>query len=79
MDEIGASSIIFQCYDGSSWVSVKTFTPSNTTGMTGYNVKNYSGSVSYTPATSGSYRAVVTVYAKSNGTTESRILITNTV
>mgnify|MGYP001032012158 CR=1 FL=1 len=79
MDEIGASSIIVERLNGSSWVPVKTFSPSNTAGMISYSARIYNGSVSFTPANSGTYRAVVTVYAKSNGTTDSRVLTTNTV
>lgn len=75
MDEIGASKITVQRYNGSSWVTVKTFTLSNTAGMTSQNVRSHSGSVTYNATTSGTYRAVVEVFATLDGVTDSRTLI----
>lgn len=64
MDDIGASKISIQRYDGSSWVTEKTLTPTDTPEMQASNALRHSASIPYSPKYSGySYRAVVSVYA----------------
>ena len=75
MDEIGASKIVIQRYINSSWEPVKTFTKYNTVGMVDYNTISHTSSVSYTSTQSGTYRAVVEVFATLDGETDSRTLI----
>lgn len=75
MDEIGASKIVIQRYTNSSWVPVKTFTKFNTAGMVDYNTISHTSSVSYTTTQSGTYRAVIELFATLDGETDSRTLI----
>lgn len=79
MDEIGATEVVIERYNGSSWVPVKTFRSSNVKEMTANNVKNYNSSVSYDAVVTGTYHAVITVFATLNGESDSQTITTNTV
>lgn len=79
MDEVGVTSITIQYYSGDNWVTVKTFDMNNSTGLTAINTKYHGGSKSYTVLSSGSYRAVVEIYARLDDQSDSRTMITATV
>lgn len=64
MDTIGVSNINIQWYNGSRWVGEKTYTSTDIPELLKSNSASHSDTVTYTPTHSGSYRAVVTFYAK---------------
>ncbi len=71
LNELGVSRIrIHQSDDGSSWFWAKDYTPSNTTGLTGYNVSSHSGSVIYNATTGRYYKAEITFRGKQGTTVE---------
>lgn len=70
MDDIGASEIAIQRYNGSRWATECTLTSADEPDIQTQNAIRHSATVSYTPQYSGyAYRAVVFVYAtNSSGT-----------
>lgn len=70
MDDIGASEIVIQRYNGSRWVTESTITPTDEPEMQTCNASRHSASIIYTPKYSDcTYRIVVSVYATdSSGT-----------
>lgn len=64
MDDIGASKIAIQRYNGSRWVTESTLTPEDAPEMQTSDAIRHSASIPYKPEYSGyAYRAVVSVYA----------------
>lgn len=80
MDKIGVSSIQIECYNGSSWVTEKTLTPSSNPNMLVSNANTYYDEFPYSPNYSGSpyrYRAIVTFYAEKDNGVSTRKVTTN--
>lgn len=70
MDDIGASEINVQRYNGSRWITESTLTPTDAPEMQASNATRHSASIPYKPEYSGyAYRAVVSVYATDNSGT----------
>ena len=73
MDDIGASKISIQRYNGSRWVKERTLTPTDTPEMQATNELRHSATIPYSPKYSGcSYQAVVTVYATNSSGTSTK-------
>ena len=80
MDDIGASKIAIQRYNGSRWVTESTLTPANTPEIQTTDALRHSATIPYSPEYSGySYRAVVTVYATDNSGTSTTTLTSKSV
>ena len=75
MDDIGASEINIQRYNGVRWITETTLTPIDAPEMQDSNTTRHSASIPYTPEYSGyAYRAIVSVYAKdSSGTSTTSV------
>ena len=75
MDDIGASKINIQRYNGSRWITESTLTPEDAPEMQDSNATRHSASIPYKPEYSGyAYRAVVSVYATdSSGTSTTSV------
>jgi hypothetical protein len=78
-NEVGATQVVIQRKDGSSWVTAQTFTYSSTSGMIGTSCLFHIGSVSHSGTAAKQYRASVTVYARIGSGSTSRTFYTNTV
>ena len=64
MDDIGASEIAIQRYNGSYWITESRIMPEDAPEMQACNASRHSASIIYTPQYSGcTYRIVVSVYA----------------
>lgn len=64
MDTLGASKIDIQWYNGSRWVTEKTYTSTDVPKLQTSNATHYAQSVEHTPAHTGPYHAIVTFYAE---------------
>jgi len=72
MDDIGASEIVIQRYNGFRWVTENTLTPTDAPEMQTSDAIHHSASIPYKPEYSGySYRVVVSVYATNSSGTSS--------
>lgn len=80
MDDIGASRITIQRYNGSRWITESTLTPEDMPEMQTSNELRHSAAVPYSPMYSGySYRAVVDVYATNSTGTSTKTLTSTSV
>ncbi len=80
MDDIGASRITIQRYNGSRWITESTLTPEDMPEMQASNELRHSAAVPYSPMYSGySYRAVVDVYATNSTGTSTKTLTSTSV
>jgi len=75
MEDIGASEITIQRYNGSRWIVESTLTPEDAPEMQANDAIRHSASIPYKPEYSGfAYRAVVSVYATdSSGTSTTSV------
>lgn len=80
MDVLGATSIVIQRFNGTSWVSEYTFNIRDYPSMQAQNQDHYSGSVAYSPGYSGAqYRAMVFFYARNSAGLDTAVKTTNSV
>ncbi|MDR1156845.1 MAG: hypothetical protein LBK75_00850 [Oscillospiraceae bacterium] len=78
-DEVGASQIVIQRKNGSTWTSVKTFNRSSYPALIDEDCLFYLNTVTYDGTSGQQYRAVVTIYAKIGSGSSSYNYTTNTV
>jgi hypothetical protein len=78
-NSVGATQIVVQRKNGSSWTNVQTFNSSSTSGMLASNTLSHCGCVTYSGASGSEYRAVVTVYAKIGSGSDSKTVTTGSV
>jgi hypothetical protein len=78
-DNIGASSIVIQRKNGSTWTNVYTYSSSTTTSLLGSSCVSHAGSVTYSGTSGYEYRANVTLFVQQGSGSESKSLTTNTV
>lgn len=80
MDDIGASRIAIQRYNGSSWITECTLTPDDEPEMQASNELWHYATIPYSPKYSGySYRAVVNIYATDSTGTSTKTLTSTPV
>lgn len=80
MDNLGASKIAIQRYNGSRWVTEATLTVSDAPEMQTTNAARYTATIPYTPLYTGKeYQAVVTFYAKDGTGFSTAPMTTNSV
>ena len=79
MDSIGVSRIEIQWYNASRWTTEEIYTSSDLSNLQASNSIYVSGKFIHTPEESGSYRALVTVYAEDGSGSDSRVVTTATV
>lgn len=79
MDSIGVSRIEIQWYNGSRWTTEETYTSKDLSDLQASNEIYVSGRFTHTPEESGSYRALVTVYARDGSGSDSRVVTTRSV
>lgn len=79
MSKLGASSIVIQKKEGTSWTDVSTISGSTANGMLTTDKVNYSSSITYHGTVGKEYRAVVTLYAEDSNGSDSRTITTNAV
>jgi hypothetical protein len=78
-DSIGASSIVIQRKNGSTWTDVYTYSSSTTLAMLGSNSLTHNGSVTYSGTSGYEYRGVVTLYVRQGSGSETKTLTSNSV
>ena len=79
MDSIGVSRIEIQWYNGSRWTTEEIYTSGDLLDLQASNEMYVSGRLTHTPEESGSYRALVTVYARDANGSDSRVVTTKSV
>lgn len=80
MDALGATSIVVQRFNGTSWVSEYTFNIRDYPGLQTQRKDHYSAIVSYSPRYSGAkYRATVYFYARNSTGLDTAVKTTNSV
>lgn len=79
MSTLGASMIVIEKWTTQGWTPAKTFYSSTTENMTSLDTAYHGGSVTYTGASSGQYRAKISFYAASSSESDSKSLTTNKI
>lgn len=79
MNTVGASYIVVQVYNGSSWTGVASYFGATTSGMLAYNTYSNAGAITYQGVSGVKYRALVTVYAANDSGSDSRQVTTNII
>lgn len=77
MDAIGVSRLEVQWYNGSRWITEAVYTSADVPEFQATNKSYLSGKFTHTPENSGSYRAVVTVFAKDGNGSDTRVITTD--
>jgi hypothetical protein len=78
-DLVGATSIVVQKKNGSSWTNVQTYAGTTANSMLGSDCLSHCSSKTYSGTSGGEYRAVVTVYAKIGSGSDSKSVTTNSI
>lgn len=80
MDNIGASSVVIERYNGNTWVEEQTYSFSDTPELQTSGEKQYTVTLVMTPQYADSnYRAEVTFYAEDSSGSNTKPVTTNTV
>lgn len=79
MDSIGVCRIEIEWYNGSHWTTEEIYTSNDLLDLQASNATSSRGQFIHTPEKSGSYRALVTVYARDANGSDSRVVTTKSV
>ena len=79
MTRTGMDEIEIQCLSSGKWQTVDTIPGTMRNRMLKSNASSYYGSYEYDGSSGKTYRAIVTVYVKNGGSSDSASITTNSV